>query len=196
VVFNIFNYLCFCLTAASLTLLDRWYNTTYAFNAITIILYALVSQLHKGDREELLKYVEKCLRIFHAMDSIAVAKRCAELTKEIYDVAKLSLGHQHTYLSGLPKDLLRDDTPKDAKVVYRTTTRTATNMSLPQYTSRVLQANDLPVQDGPIPDQYIASLFDPSIWETLDTNWSSVDLEASPFRNLDDLVFQPGYGAY
>lgn len=177
-VFNIFNSSCFCLTAASLTLLDRWYNTAYAFNAITIILYALVSQFHKGDRKKLLKYVEKCLGIFHAMDSIAVAKRCAELTKEIYDIAKLSLRHQHTYLSGLPKDLLLDDTPKDASIVYRTMTRTAPNMSLPQYTSGLVQANDLPVPDCCIPDEYMASLFDPSFWETFDAN---LQLEASPF---------------
>jgi hypothetical protein len=119
------------------------------------------------------------------MDSIAVAKRCAELTKEIYEVAKLSLRHQQTHLSGLPKDVSLNDTPKYAKTADRTMARMATNMSLPQYTSGVYDI-DLQIQDAPIPDEYIASLFNPSIWETFDANLSSVDLEASPFRNLDD----------
>jgi hypothetical protein len=134
-------------------------------------LYALVSQFHPGDREELLKYVEKCLGIFHAMDSIAVAKRCAELTKEIYDVAKLSLRHQHTHLNRLPEDLLLDDTPEDANFVGQTMNRTAPDMS--QSTSGLLQANDMPAQDGFIPDEYMVGLFDPSLWETFDANLNS-----------------------
>jgi hypothetical protein len=56
----------------------------------------LVSPLRKGSTEELLSDVEKTLKIFQAMNGIGVARRCAELTQEIFDVAKSSLEDQQS----------------------------------------------------------------------------------------------------
>jgi hypothetical protein len=61
---------------------------------MTIILYAVVSHLQKGNSSELLKAVEESLKIFQAMDGIAVARRCAEPTQEIFVVAKIPIEAQ------------------------------------------------------------------------------------------------------
>ena len=68
-----------------------WYNTTYASNATSVILYVLVTGLHRGSSEDLLLDVEKTLKIFQAMDAISIARRCAKLTKEILEIARMAL---------------------------------------------------------------------------------------------------------
>jgi len=44
--------------------------------------------------EDLEKDVEKTLKIFQAMNGIGVARRCADLTQEIFDIAKTSFAPQ------------------------------------------------------------------------------------------------------
>jgi hypothetical protein len=56
----------------------------------------LISPLRNGSTEELLSDVEKTLKIFQAMSGIGVARRCAELTQEIFDIAKSSLEEQRS----------------------------------------------------------------------------------------------------
>ena len=68
-----------------------WYNTTYAFNAASVILYVLVTGIHEGSANELLFDVEMALKIFQAMDGIRIARRCADLTQEILECAKMAL---------------------------------------------------------------------------------------------------------
>ncbi|KAJ9614973.1 hypothetical protein H2200_001047 [Cladophialophora chaetospira] len=71
-----------------------WYNTTYAFNAASVILYVLVTGLHRGSSKDLLLDVEKTLKIFQAMDVISIARRCAKLTEEILQVARMVLQNE------------------------------------------------------------------------------------------------------
>ncbi|KAL1882376.1 hypothetical protein Plec18167_002792 [Paecilomyces lecythidis] len=91
----------FCLDAARQTILlihnafvnrtylrTWWYCTTYTLYANMIILYFLLMQFPRVAGEELVTDVEKSLEILTAMRQVVVARRCAELTKEILAVAK------------------------------------------------------------------------------------------------------------
>jgi hypothetical protein len=66
----------------------RWYNTTYALYASMIILYLILLNYTVLPAKVLLEDVEKSLEIFIAMDNINVARRCAELIREVLDVTK------------------------------------------------------------------------------------------------------------
>jgi len=72
-------------------ILDRWYCTTYTLYASMIILYFVLIGFPKIAGEELMADVEKSLEIFEAMEQVVVARRCAELTKEMVTVAKKHL---------------------------------------------------------------------------------------------------------
>ncbi len=50
-----------------------------------------MARLNKGSSYELLADVEKTLQIFQAMESMPVARRCTDLTQEIFEVAKMAL---------------------------------------------------------------------------------------------------------
>ena len=155
----------------------RWYNTTYAFNAITIILYALVSHLRKGSSEELLEDVEKTLKIFQAMDGIAVARRCAELTQEIFEIAKVSLQDQRhrtqAALSGTANDAPIND---NGKAIPAATTAP---QSLPNTDvwGGIEGFDDF--QEG-----FFASLIDPNILDSVNANLTGLDLDLS-YENFD-----------
>lgn len=75
----------------SLTSVARWYNTTYTLYATMILLYVVLSSIQPGPEDDLLQDVEKSLEIFNAMDMIVVARRCAEITKEVLDIARKSV---------------------------------------------------------------------------------------------------------
>jgi hypothetical protein len=56
-----------------------------------IILYLVLLDYTKIPGEELLADVEKSLEIFLAMEDLHVAKRCADLIREVYEVARQHL---------------------------------------------------------------------------------------------------------
>lgn len=53
-----------------------------------ILLYVVLSNLQPGLEVELLQDVERSLAIFNAMNAVAVSRRCAEVIKEVLDIAK------------------------------------------------------------------------------------------------------------
>jgi hypothetical protein len=150
-----------------------WYNTTYAFNAITIILYVLVSHLQKGSSEELLKVVEKSLKIFQAMDGIAVARRCAELTQEIFDVAKMSVQAQQnqTHASSLAG-------AGDGLVKENVQVAVAPQAVPDGDVWGGLDASNLQ-------NDFFASLVNPNILDNFGANLAHMDLDLASFENID-----------
>ncbi|OQU95646.1 Fungal specific transcription factor domain-containing protein [Cladophialophora immunda] len=69
-----------------------WYCATYTLYANMIILYLVLMEFPSVRAEELIADVEMSLKIYNAMKQVVVARRCAELTKEMLTVAKR---HQH-----------------------------------------------------------------------------------------------------
>ena len=82
----------------------RWYNTTYALYATMILLYVVLSDIQPQPEDDLLHDVEKGLELFRAMNQVVVARRCAEITREVLDVARKFVqerrGHNQTSQRG------------------------------------------------------------------------------------------------
>lgn len=76
-----------------LTKMERWYNTTYALYSAMILLYPILASSPGIPEDELLD-VEKSLEIFESMKDIIVARRCAEIIREVLDVTRLYLGRR------------------------------------------------------------------------------------------------------
>jgi hypothetical protein len=159
---------------------QRWYNTTYAFNAITITLYAIVSHLQKGSSEVLLKDVEKSLKIFQAMDGIAVARRCAELTQEIFEVAKMSLQDQRNRNQASYSGYADNSSSK--KVGKAAAAVTAASQS--RQNADVWE--EIEGLDG-LQEDFFASLIDPNILESFGFNSTGLDLGLSSYGNFESI---------
>ncbi|KAF3390529.1 hypothetical protein F1880_009314 [Penicillium rolfsii] len=71
-----------------------WYNTTYALYGSMILLHLVLSDYPSLPDDDLLEDVEKSLEIFKSMDDIIVARRCAEMLREVLDVAKTFLARR------------------------------------------------------------------------------------------------------
>lgn len=96
----------------------RWYNTTYALYATMILLHLLLSGSSTTSNaattptldvpeDDLVKDVEKTLDIVTSMNNLLAARRCAELIREVLDVAKTCLARRrrirgHSQSSFLP----------------------------------------------------------------------------------------------
>ncbi|KAK4869906.1 hypothetical protein LT330_005630 [Penicillium expansum] len=96
-----------CLTAARMSInmqyesfLHRiyirtwWYNTTYALYGSMILLHLILSNYPGLPDDELLEDVEKSLQIFSSMGDIIVARRCAEMLREVLEVARTCLARR------------------------------------------------------------------------------------------------------
>ncbi|KAJ5780668.1 transcriptional regulator family: Fungal Specific TF [Penicillium paradoxum] len=68
-----------------------WYNTTYALYGSMILLHLILSNYPNLPDTDLLEDVEKSLQVFSAMDEIIVARRCAEMLREVLEVARTCL---------------------------------------------------------------------------------------------------------
>ena len=156
----------------------RWYNTTYAFNAITIILYALVSHLQNGSSQELLEDVEKTLKIFQAMDGIAVARRCAEVTQEIFEAAKMSLKDQRHRNQVVPSG--NADTQPSKANGEAVPDMTFSAHSPPKADTW----DEIGGLDG-FPEDFFSSLIDPNILNTVGANLTDMDLDLSSYEVFD-----------
>lgn len=71
-----------------------WYNTTYALYSSMILLHLILAGVPDIPEEELLKDVEKSLDIFESMRNVVVARRCAEMIREVLDVTRECLGRR------------------------------------------------------------------------------------------------------
>ncbi|PWY92713.1 hypothetical protein BO70DRAFT_328052 [Aspergillus heteromorphus CBS 117.55] len=65
-----------------------WYNTTYALYGAMILLHLVLSGFPSIRDDDLLIDVEKSLDIFESMNNIVVARRCAEMIREVLEVAR------------------------------------------------------------------------------------------------------------
>lgn len=65
-----------------------------------IILHLILQEFPKVPAEELIGDVEKSLEIFSAMESVIVARRCSELTREMLCVAKKYLHDRNQQRQG------------------------------------------------------------------------------------------------
>lgn len=79
-----------------------WYNTTYALYGAMILLHLVLSNFPGLPDDELLEDVEKSLEIFQSMEDIIVARRCAEMLREVLEVARACLARRRndTSVSG------------------------------------------------------------------------------------------------
>ncbi|OCL04280.1 hypothetical protein AOQ84DRAFT_271052, partial [Glonium stellatum] len=68
-----------------------WYNTTYTLYASMILLYVVLSNIQPSLEADMLSDAEKSLDIFKAMNMVAVARRCAEITREVLEIARKSV---------------------------------------------------------------------------------------------------------
>ncbi|KAL5360042.1 fungal-specific transcription factor domain-containing protein [Aspergillus floccosus] len=64
------------------------YNTTYALYGAMILLHLVLSGVPGINDDELLMDVDKSLDIFESMNNIVVARRCAEMIREVLEVAR------------------------------------------------------------------------------------------------------------
>lgn len=53
-----------------------------------ILLYVVLTNMQSVDRQYCIQAVEKSLEIFNAMNMVGVARRCAEITTEVLELAK------------------------------------------------------------------------------------------------------------
>ncbi|EAU38418.1 predicted protein [Aspergillus terreus NIH2624] len=77
-----------CLDAARTSIRMQWYNTTYALYGAMILLHLVLSGVPGINDDELLMDVDKSLDIFESMNNIVVARRCAEMIREVLEVAR------------------------------------------------------------------------------------------------------------
>ena len=78
--------------------MKRWYNTTYALYGAMILLHLILASFPGIPEDELLLDVEKSLDIFESMKDIIVARRCAEMIREVLDVTRSYLARRRTAL--------------------------------------------------------------------------------------------------
>lgn len=171
-----------------------WYNTTYAFNAITIILYVLVSPLQPEKSEDLLSDVEKTLNIFRAMSGVNVARRCAELTEEIFEIVKMSIQGQRqehgqrqrntTALAGRGEEveLLEFGSLLPSSEAYGKDDNIALNSTTVN--------NEQPTFDV-MNDSFFSNIMDVNFLDNFDANLSAMNFDGSPFETMD-LDWNPG----
>ncbi|RAL02964.1 Zn(II)2Cys6 transcription factor [Aspergillus ibericus CBS 121593] len=76
-----------------------WYNTTYALYGAMILLHLVLSGFPSIRDEELLLDVEKSLDIFESMNNIVVTRRCAEMIREVLEVARACVARRRALLS-------------------------------------------------------------------------------------------------
>ncbi|PYH40284.1 uncharacterized protein BP01DRAFT_224671 [Aspergillus saccharolyticus JOP 1030-1] len=73
-----------------------WYNTSYALYGAMILLHLVLSGYPTIRDEDLLADVEKSLDIFESMNNIVVARRCAEMIREVLEVARACVARRRT----------------------------------------------------------------------------------------------------
>ncbi|KAF9892859.1 hypothetical protein FE257_000448 [Aspergillus nanangensis] len=73
-----------------------WYMTTYALYGAMILLHLVLSGVPGINDDELLTDVDKSLEIFESMNNIVVARRCAEMIREVLEVARTCVARRRS----------------------------------------------------------------------------------------------------
>lgn len=134
-----------------------------------------MSHLYGGKNEELLNLVEKSLKIFQAMDGIAVARQCAELTQDIFSIAKASSQSQRRSAPG------RSFVDAAGEPVGPTQQLDMTQQQLHQASQSYDGTTDFPTSE----DAFFDSLMDPNLLESFGTNLNDLNLEIASLCNFD-----------
>ena len=71
-----------------------WYNSTYVLYATMVVLYVLLSGIHGLEEDRLLQDGQRGLKILEAMQSNAVAARCAAVIREVLDITEALVEHR------------------------------------------------------------------------------------------------------
>ncbi|KAJ5119099.1 transcriptional regulator family: Fungal Specific TF [Penicillium atrosanguineum] len=93
-----------------------WYNTTYALYGSMILLHLILSNFPGLPNDELLEDVEKSLEIFASMDDIIVARRCAEMLREVLEVARACLKRRHGDPSSMQNTIQSETRPRSGSL--------------------------------------------------------------------------------
>ncbi|OBR05283.1 C6 transcription factor [Colletotrichum higginsianum IMI 349063] len=64
-----------------------WYNCMYLLDACMVLLHVLISNICPFPAQEVMEDIELSLDIFKAMKMLAVARRCADIVRELLSVA-------------------------------------------------------------------------------------------------------------
>ncbi|KAK2009018.1 hypothetical protein LZ32DRAFT_684178 [Colletotrichum eremochloae] len=64
-----------------------WYNCMYLLDACMVLLHVLISNICPFPADEVMENIELSLEIFRAMKMLAVARRCADIVRELLHVA-------------------------------------------------------------------------------------------------------------
>jgi len=148
-----------------------------------IILHLILLEFPKVSGEELIDDVEKSLEIFEAMRSVIVARRCAELTREMLGVARRYLQdrrHRQTLaIADAPAHVFGESLPVD---LQDATMQTGSETWNDSFLMALLN------QEGPGPERAnaLANLFNPTILEDLAVGPSTFAQTSSSVDTLMD----------
>ncbi|KAF2014633.1 hypothetical protein BU24DRAFT_451618 [Aaosphaeria arxii CBS 175.79] len=89
-----------------------WYNCTYVLDAAMVLLYVILTKRSPYAFESITSDINKSLEIFKAMEVLAVARRCYDITSEVLDVATNLYRSQQGQRNNEPQDRTAMD-PQD-----------------------------------------------------------------------------------
>jgi hypothetical protein len=137
--------------------------------------------------------VEKTLKIFQAMDGIAVARRCAELTQEIYDVAKISMKERRNQRAEISNGQTQPqgatDMPNRASSLPQPSIRfnaTVAESIGPAQPPELMVSEDSIHMDGfNQQDDFFADILDGKILDNFNTYLPELDIDSLPYEGMD-----------
>ncbi|OLN87750.1 putative transcriptional regulatory protein C417.09c-like protein 1 [Colletotrichum chlorophyti] len=139
-----------------------WYNCMYLLDASMVLLHVLISNNCLSPPQELMEYIDLSLDIFRAMKMLAVARRCADIVRELLSVAAKT--HRPTSTAAETEPAIKF--PDDGFLVH---------------TSPAFMTEDMSFQRGDelgeamIPGDFDANLVDPNVvWNFLNfEHWNA-----------------------
>ncbi|KAK7433615.1 hypothetical protein Landi51_13852 [Colletotrichum acutatum] len=145
-----------------------WYNCMYLLDACMVLLHVLISNICPFPAEEVMENIELSLDIFKAMKMLAVARRCADIVRELLNVAAKthSVQQRQTSVATEAEPALRMH--DDVNQLIQTS---------PAFMSDGigLHPGDTELGDAMIPGDFDANLVDPNVvWNFLNfEHWNA-----------------------
>ncbi|KAK1456180.1 hypothetical protein CCUS01_10168 [Colletotrichum cuscutae] len=145
-----------------------WYNCMYLLDACMVLLHVLISNICPFPAEEVMENIELSLDIFKAMKMLAVARRCADIVKELLNVAAKTHSVQQRQTSVATEDEPALRMHDDLSQMIQTS---------PAFMSDGigLHPGDTELGDAMIPGDFDANLVDPNVvWNFLNfEHWNA-----------------------
>ncbi|OHW89712.1 C6 transcription factor [Colletotrichum incanum] len=145
-----------------------WYNCMYLLDACMVLLHVLISNICPFPAEEVMENIELSLDIFKAMKMLAVARRCADIVKELLHVAAQTHSGQQRQNSVTTETEPAMKAPDGgSQLTYTSPAFTAEGMAT--------YAGGTEVGDAMIPGDFDANLVDPNVvWNFLNfEHWNA-----------------------